>query len=137
MRRDTMKLLVFAGIVAFAVLYGMELSSKGIEDVNGPWSTESTTSPVSPSIDQEVVNEDEEWTLPEPEPKSESKRTSEVESPVDDTPFYDWEEEEYGIPRNDRKPLVDRLSGKTAEVLHDLSRNGIRAVVSLFDRVTG
>lgn len=130
MRRDTIKLLVFAGIVAFAVLYGMELSSKGIEDVNGPWSTP------SPITQQEDSDESAEWALPTQEPVQEERQSSKTQKPVDDTPFYDWEEEEYGIPRDDRKPLVDRLSGKTAEVLHDLSRNGIKMVVSLFDRVT-
>ncbi|WP_372662818.1 hypothetical protein [Cohnella sp.] len=131
MRRSTIKLLVFAGIVAFAVLYGMELSSKGIEDVNGPWST------TSPATERGDTSENEEWTLPTQEPVQEERQSRATQSPVDDTPYYDWDEEEYGIPRDDRKPIVDRLSGKTAEVLHDLSRNGIKLVVSLFDRVTG
>lgn len=130
MRRDTMKLLVFAGVVAFAVLYGMELSSKGIQDVNGPWSTP------SPMTEQGTEEERQEWELPTRETTQVERQPIESQKPVDDTPFYNWDEEEYGIPRDDRKPLVDRLSGKTAEVLHDISRNGIKMVVSLFDRVT-
>lgn len=132
MRRDTFKLLVLAGIVAFAVLYGMELSSKGIEDVNGPWES------ASPIAEQDTSSEaEEEWTLPAATPTEKKAVPSETKKPVDDTPYYDWDEEEFGIPRIDRKPIVDRVSGKTAEVLHDLSRNGIKMVVSIFDRVTG
>ncbi len=132
MRRDTFKLLILAGIVAFAVLYGMELSSKGIEDVNGSWETPTLSTGEQPSTD-------EEWTLParESAQKKEKAATVETRKPADDTPYYNWDEEEFGIPRFDRKPIVDRVSGKTAEVLHDLSRSGIRMVVSIFDRVTG
>jgi hypothetical protein len=131
MRRDTFKLLVFAGIVAFAVLFGMELSSKGIENVNGPWPTTSQTS------EQKTTSVDD-WSLPTPEPAQVNKtKAAETQKPVDNTPYYDWDKEEFGIPRYDRKPIVDRVSGKTAQVLHDLSRSGIRLVVSIFDRVTG
>jgi hypothetical protein len=127
MRRDTFKLLIFAGIVGFAILYGMELSSKGIETVNGPWET------VSPSDGGQSAAAEGDWTLPPNQTRDGERQNA---NPVD-SPDYQWEEEEYAIPRNDREPLVDRVSGKTAEVLHDLSRNGIRMVVSIFDKVMG
>lgn len=123
MRRDTLKLLILAGIVGFAVLYGMELSSKGITDVNGSWDA-------GGNLPGQQAPE-EEWPLPARQaPVREKPETS-------DDPYLGWDEEINAIPRNDHEPLVDRVSGKTAEVLHDLSRNGIRFVVSLFDRVTG
>jgi hypothetical protein len=122
MRRDSFKLLVFAGIIAFAVLYGMDLSSKGIENVNGPMAT------VDPASTDGV------WKLPPADNSGKSNQPS--SKPVDDTPYYNWDEDPL-IPRNDRKPIVDRVSGTTAKVLHDLSRNGIRIVVSIFDKVTG
>jgi hypothetical protein len=124
MRRDSFKLLIFAGIVAFAVLYGMDLSSKGIENVNGPLVTNGLSADSQASVDGE-------WSLPA------AGQGNQTSSPaVDDTPFYNWDEDPL-IPRNDRKPIVDRVSGTTAKVLHDLSRNGIRIVVSIFDKVTG
>jgi hypothetical protein len=136
MRRDTFKLLVFAGIVAFAVLYGMELSSKGIQDVRGSW--DSGSQAVNSTDGQTGANEA--WVLPAP---SKKQTVSKVESTasasrktIDDTLYYDWENEEFGIPRIDRKPIVDRVSGKTAGVLHDLSKNGIKMVVSIFSKVT-
>lgn len=124
MGRDTIKLLILAGIVAFAVMYGMELSSRGITDVNGSWETDGTVSGPQPPGD-------EEWPVP-------TRHTPVRPEPVPSTePYVGWNPQADDIPRNDREPLVDRVSGKTAEVLHQLSRNGIRFVVSLFDRVTG
>jgi hypothetical protein len=114
MRKDSLKLLLLAGVVAFAILYGMELSSSGISHVYGP--LEQTQSTV-----HHPVSGDGDWTLP-------PRRTGR-----DDT----WEEVPAELPRNDRKPLVDRISGTAAETLHHLSSGGIRFVVSLFDGMTG
>jgi hypothetical protein len=127
MRRDSFKLLILAGIVAFAILYGMELASNGISTVYGPMDT--------PSVAQDPASVQEDWTLPtRPTDQGAAGRTTAVEPAVP----YDWEAQtETLIPRNDRKPIVDRISGKTAEVLHGLSSGGIRFVVSLFDKMTG
>jgi len=128
MRRDTFKLLVMALFLGFAVLYGMELSSRGIENVKGPWETK------DPSLGS---SSEEDWTLP-PTGKKSDPSTVKKRFPAagEENPFGD-DSEQLGIPRNDREPIVDRVSGKTAEVLHDLSRDGIRLVVSLFDKVLG
>ncbi|RED65690.1 hypothetical protein [Cohnella lupini] len=126
MRRDTFKLLVFAAIVGFAILYGMELSSKGIENVNGPMES------ANPSEGRATTVDEGDWTLP-PRETAQDNRVSDRDAERN----YWGDEEEYAVPRNDREPIVDRVSGKTADVLHDLSRNGIRMVVSIFDRVTG
>jgi hypothetical protein len=128
MRRDSFKLLIFAGILGFAILYGMELSSKGIESVQGSLSSEEPSG----------ASGEGDWTLPAtgkargsaPVDSQEGKWSDEDIAPQGD-------EEAPTIPRNDREPIVDRVSGRTAEVLHDLSRNGIRMVVSLFDKVLG
>lgn len=133
MRRDTVKLFVFAGVVAFAVIYGMELSSKGIKNVNGEFDDGSRI--VGQSTQTQSQSGDEDWKLPSRQ--SADRPTVPSGTAEDDGVEYDWDEQLYDIPRNDRKPIVDRVSGKTAEVLHDLSRNGIRFVVSIFDRVTG
>ncbi|TVY00503.1 hypothetical protein [Cohnella terricola] len=131
MRRDTFKLLIMALILGFAVLYGMELSSRGIENVKGPWETQ------DPSLGRSSSSSEEDWTLPptgkKTDPSSVKKR---FPAAGEESPFGE-DSEQFGIPRNDREPIVDRVSGKTAEVLHDLSRGGIRFVVSLFDKVLG
>jgi len=120
MRRDTFKLLIFAAVVGFAVLYGMELSSKGIENVNGPWDNRTLS-----TIGQASADEGD-WTLP-----AQTKNPTASKLPVLDRG------EEIIIPRPNREPIVDRVSDKTANVLHDLSRHGIRLVVSIFDSLTG
>ncbi|XID95405.1 hypothetical protein ACF3MZ_13190 [Paenibacillaceae bacterium WGS1546] len=130
MRRDMFKLLIFAGVVGFAILYGMELSSKGIESVRGPWE-ESVESPAP-------EDDGSDWTLPVRE-GTDGDRASGGREPVAEEPPVGGAglPGEPFIPRNDREPIVDRVSGKTAEVLHDLSRGGIRMVVSLFDKMLG
>lgn len=133
MRRDTFKLLVFAAILGFAVLYGMELSSKGIENVNGSLVSD------NPNADGQAVEEGD-WTLPANQSPRESQSPNQgsiAQGRSDDNLNDGWNVNELGIPRNDREPIVDRVSGKTADVLHDLSRNGIRMVVSIFDKVMG
>lgn len=129
MRRDTFKLLIFAGVVGFAILYGMELSSKGIESVRGPWEE---------TVESPTPEDDGDWTLPVRE-GTRGDRASDGRGPIAEEPPVGGTElpGEPFIPRNDREPIVDRVSGKTAEVLHDLSRGGIRMVVSLFDKMLG
>ncbi len=133
MRRDTFKLAMLAAIVAFAVLYGMELSSRGIEHVNGKVVSDNDDS----LSDLEVT---EEWVLPTREPAKQrpsSAKTTESGKLLDEEQYNDWDAELYEVPRNDHKPLVDRVSGATAEALHGISKGGIKFVVSLFDKVTG
>ncbi|MFD0672129.1 hypothetical protein [Cohnella sp. GCM10027633] len=131
MRKDTFKLLMLAGVVAFAVLYGMELSSRGIENVNGKYE------PIGQS--QEDPDKADEWVLPTRQPDSRQKPQA-TERPSEASELEelnDYDAELYGIPRDDRKPLVDRVSGATADVLHGLSKGGIKFVVSIFDKATG
>ncbi len=136
MRRDTFKLLVLAGIVAFAVLYGMELSSRGIENVNGKYETIDQGSPDDPAAADE-------WTLPSSERTKQKQRTQSGAAgkssgkATDMEDMNDWDAELYGIPRRDHKPLSDRVSGAAAGALHSLSKGGIKFVVSIFDKVTG
>jgi hypothetical protein len=129
MRRDLFKLIVFAGIVVFAVLYGMDLSSKGIRDVNGEWGDDSYSQTTGAKASGD------EWQVPERQGTNTTQR-NDTASTQDDI-YYMWDEEPYELPRHDRKPIVDRLSGATAELLHGISKSGIKLVVSLFDKVTG
>lgn len=121
MRRDSFRLLLLAGVVAFAVLYGMDLSSRGINRVYGPMDQQSDGA--SPRVQQQQ-QDDEDWTLP-PRPTANRQSSSFDRS------------EELVIPRHDSEPLVDRVSGAAAETLHGISSGGIRFIVSLFDKITG
>jgi hypothetical protein len=114
-RKDTFRLLMLIGVIGFAVLYGMELASTGIHRVYGPIEDPVVGRP-SPSD-----SDDEEWRLPPRHPSSSVY--------VQNDP--------YDFPRNDREPLLDRLSSATAETLHHISSGGIRLIVSLIEKVTG
>lgn len=114
MRNDSLKLLLLVGVVAFAVLYGMDLSSRGIERVYGPLDDQAPTS-------QSASDAGGEWTLP----------------PRQQHPQAGMSDPRIVIPRQDRTPLIDRVSAATAKTLHEISSGGIRLVVSLFDKVTG
>lgn len=120
MRRDSLKLLLLIGVVGFAILYGMELSSSGIHRVYGPIEEPQATRSVGQTAQSPAAN-DEDWTLP-PRKTDRSASTSQTQP---------------AIPRNDHKPLIDRVSSATAETLHSISSGGIKLVVSLFDKVTG
>lgn len=115
MGRDSLRLLLLAGVVAFAVLYGMDLSSRGINRVYGPLEQPVQT-PQAREIDEEG------WTLP--------PRQAESRQPAAQDRYV-------VIPRPDSAPLIDRISGAAAETLHGISSGGIRFIVSLFDKVTG
>jgi hypothetical protein len=116
MAKDSVKLLLLAGMISFAVLYGMELSSRGIHKVYGPLDPSQTQQPAQvPAKGEEI------WRLP---PSGDGNGVL-SESPAEP------------IPSSGRKPMVDRVSGTAAETLHRLSSGGMRFVVSLFDRVTG
>ncbi|MBW5444931.1 hypothetical protein GE107_02480 [Cohnella sp. CFH 77786] len=127
MAKDSLKLLLLAGIVGFAVLYGMELSSSGMKRVYGPMDPPEAT---VQSTDQPDAEGDV-WTLP---PRNSGRGHSSQNHTVQDGVR---EDADLAIPRNDSKPLVDRVSAATAEALHSLSSGGIKFVVSLFDKVTG
>lgn len=123
MRRDSLRLLLLAGVVAFAVLYGMDLSSRGINRVYGPLDQQ----PSADMRSQQQRTEDGDWTLP-PRRTTDRSQPNATERSIDQEPV---------IPRNDSQPLIDRVSGTAAETLHGLSSGGIRFIVSLFDKVTG
>ncbi len=122
MRRDSFRLLLLAGVVAFAVLYGMDLSSRGINRVYGPMDQQ----PGADVRPQQQQSESEDWTLP-PRKTTNRQQSSSARS----------QNQQPAIPRNDSQPLIDRVSGTAAETLHGLSSGGIRFIVSLFDKVTG
>lgn len=122
MRRFSTQLGVLSLLLLVAVLYGMELTSSGIERINGP-ALERTTGAAAKSVpaaeDDRAV--DSEWV-----------HDHEVElKKIVSTPL-----EEPVIPNAAREPGVDRLADKTAGLLQIVAHHGIRMVVSLFDSIT-
>ncbi|WP_080840558.1 hypothetical protein [Cohnella massiliensis] len=134
MKRDIWKLSIVAALLVLAMMYGMELASSGISNVYGPLEGE------------EIRSGEAGETVPDPETAPEEAREraerTEEGTPAgqryaDEPPGIAYDSEaEPTIPRNDSEPVVDRLAGKTAETLQQLSKSGIRFIVSLFDQAT-
>ncbi|WP_027091159.1 hypothetical protein [Cohnella thermotolerans] len=119
MGRDVFKLLLVGGAIAFAVMFGMELASSGINTVYGP---------VDAASGAASTGRAEEPALSPPatagrfgsEPPGISLNGT----------------EEAQIPRLDHKPIINKIASGTAEMLQNASRGGIRFIVGLFDKST-
>jgi len=134
MRRDSIKLMLLAGVVAFAVLYGMDLAGSGIQRVYGPLDNPGATaedgSGYGPAADDaSAVKPD----AKSAENGSASGRSSRYYAREPEGIAFDNPDEPV-IPRFGKEAVVDRIAGKTGEVLHDLSKEGIRMVAHLFDQ---
>lgn len=130
MGRDLMKLLLLAGLVGLAVLYGMELASGGISGVYGPLDeqdralyrqTENTLRSVR---DLPVRSVDRRGAA---EAAGEWNGESEPSDAGGDWEVTAWEE---------RRPIVDKIAGEAAQALSRLSREGIRTLVTVVSRAT-
>ncbi|MCC3375675.1 hypothetical protein [Cohnella sp. REN36] len=136
MGRDMLKFAVFAGLIVFAVMYGMELANSGINTVYGPVDRSgaaSTRSPQASSPPRQTADggRSDGRYADEPPGLAVDGATDAADGGTAVGP------DGYAIPRNDHEPAVDRLAGKTAEALQSLSKGGIRFIVSLFDKVAG
>lgn len=146
MRKDSVKLLLMAGGLALAIMYGMELASSGIAAVHGPLGAAGSSKGAGT-----VLHTEDDWIASDGQRSEEGTRTGSGNAADDPArngkkvgTSQESQREGTGtdssgpvIPRHDREPIVDRVSGKTASVLHDVSKSGIRFVVSLFEKATG
>ncbi len=122
MGKDLFRLILVGGAIVFAILFGMELASNGIGDVYGPMET-----PAGAGTHPEAGIRPDAGTAPSAEEGrfgSEPPGISVGET--DDAP----------IPRLDHTPVIDRLAGKTAEILQNASKDGIHFIVNLFSKTT-
>lgn len=141
MGRDMLKFAVFAGLIVFAVMYGMELANSGINTVYGPVDRSGAASARSPQ--QTADGGASQSAGRTASGRSDGRYANEppglaVDGATDAAGRGTAVGSDgYAIPRDDHEPAVDRLAGKTAEALQNLSKGGIRFIVSLFDKVAG
>jgi len=130
MGRDLIKLLLLAGLVGLAVLYGMELASDGIAGVYGPLDDR----------DRALYRQTENtWRTVRdlPERISDRRAAEEAEEYRNDGAERweagdDWERTAW----EGRRPFVDKIAGEAARALSKLSREGIRTLVTVVSRAT-
>ncbi|MFD0958610.1 hypothetical protein [Paenibacillus chungangensis] len=127
MRRNRWKWIGFGVALAFLIIYGIELSTTGIERIHGPLAEE----------DRTYIQYKEEVTSTSDERKLED-RIEELERdleylkrggrmPVDANSRWP------GLPYESDEPVVNRLADSTSELLENASSSGIRFIASLFN----
>ncbi|MDQ6421142.1 translation initiation factor 2 [Paenibacillus sp. LHD-117] len=126
MKRKSWKLLLLGGALTFIVLFGMEMSTSGIERIYGPMDgSERYTYDTG-----ELTNASET-----------EKRIAELEKELDDIrkiaygDAYDNGENRRlpGMPLEEDQAAVNKIADSTSGLLQTASSKGIRFVVSLFD----
>lgn len=148
MGRSIGKFAILSALVGLAILFGMELADDGIRSVYGPVGGEGTTAVSDGNgnrTNEGLSGQRSRYYAEEPQGiayddgaaatgtnsrTAASGRASTQEQPV-------ATQDPYEIPRLGGEPLVDSLADKTASTLQRLSQGGVRAVVSLFDKLSG
>lgn len=125
MKRQSWKWLLLGGALTFLILFGMELSTKGVENIYGPLETETGYAP--PSGEVQYASDTD-------------RRIAELERELAEIRelTYEgsrWREEERlpGMPYREDHPAVNKLADSTAGMLQNASSKGMRFVVSLFE----
>ncbi|CAI6017128.1 hypothetical protein [Cohnella sp. JJ-181] len=152
MGRSMGKFALLAALVGLAVLFGMEMADDGIRTVYGPVGTDGAKQSGGSAADSRAEQRSR-YYAEEPQgiaydgeadvtgAASASERGNDAAN--SSAPHAargeagTWDEDPYAIPRPDGQPLVDSLADKTASTLQQLSQSGVRAVVSLFDKLSG
>jgi len=147
MGRSIGKFAILSALVGLAVLFGMELADDGIRSVYGPVGGDgaSAVSDGSRTNDSSASGQRSRYYAEEPQgiayddgaaaPRTDRRNAATGRATAQEQPLAT--QDPYEIPRPGGEPLVDSLADKTASTLQRLSQGGVRAVVSLFDKLSG
>lgn len=144
MKRNTLKWTVLGGAMAIIIMYGIDMTSAGIERIYGPVEgADEYTETASP---EETVNPRNEFTV------AQQKKIAELEKELAELKrLASHAEAEYspepapaesaaaenerlpGVPSQNDQPAVNRIADSTSGLLQNMSSEGIRMVVSIFD----
>lgn len=150
MGRSMGKLALLAALIALAVLFGMEMADDGIRTVYGPVGSDGATVASGGNAADSRAEQRSRYYAEEPQgiayegetdDKDASAAGSAARRQTSDSARSGQAggegQDPYAIPRPDGEPLVDSLADKTASTLQRLSQSGVKAVVSLFDKLSG
>jgi len=144
-KRTALKWTVLGGAMAVIIMYGIEMSSSGIERIYGPIEggngysdIEQAEQYVQPANDfqkeqqQKIAQLEQELkelkrlaTNGENGGSTETAETSPIEK-----------ERMPGLPLKNDQPAVNKIADSTSGLLQNMSSEGIRMVVSIFDGLT-
>lgn len=146
MRRNGMKWTLLGGALAIIILYGIDVSSRGIERIYGPIEgageyTERQEPQQAETPDDGFETEQQRKIAKLEKELEELKKMAEGGS-ADDASAYEDEgmldvnERLPGLPAENDQPAVNRIADSTSGLLQNMSSEGIRMVVSIFDGLT-
>ncbi|MDQ0058396.1 hypothetical protein [Paenibacillus harenae] len=147
MKRNALKWTILGGAIVFIVLYGIEMSSAGLERINGTFEeTESGSLYEENAVAEENSQQNDEnsvYARKIEELERELEETKRLltkagvgESKAGKSPVIDEDERLPGIPVQEDAPAVDKLAESASGMLQSVSSGGIRFVVSIFDGLT-
>lgn len=134
MRRNPFKWMVLGGILAIVVMYGIEMSSSGIERVYGPlddpdpYIEEVSTKPAANTVKEHLKAQQQKIAKLERELAELKQMTITGEEET-----TDFNDRLPGVALEAEQPAVNRIADSTSGLLKNMSSEGIRLVVSLFD----
>lgn len=145
MKRNALKWTVLGGALAVIILYGIDMSSAGIERIYGPMEgsdeyagtvqPEAAVSPV-----QEFSSEQQKKIALLEQELAELKRLASLAeddyAPAPAASVSAQNERLPGVPTQNDQPAVNRIADSTSGLLQNMSSEGIRMVVSIFDGLT-
>lgn len=125
-KRQSWKWLLLGGSLTFLVLFGMELSTKGIESIYGPMENGESQ---APAVIEETYADDTERRIAELERElAEIRELAYGESGL-------GSERLPGMPYTEDHPAVNKLADSASGALQSASSKGIRFVVSFFEGI--
>lgn len=147
MKKNALKWTLLGGAIVFIVLYGIEMSSAGIERINGSFEETESGSLYEENADSEddaqqndvnsvYARKIEQLERELEETKRLLTKAGEEEAGAGELPVVDENERLPGIPVQEDAPAVDKLAESASGMLQSVSSGGIRFVVSIFDGLT-
>jgi len=136
MKKDALKWLLLGGALVLILLYGIEMSSSGIERINGPMnggfesmnSREDTLQQQLPTSDKTLYSD--------AAAELQELRIAKLEQELEELRELALSERLPGLPAEAEEASVNKLADSASGALQSASSNGIKFVVSLFDGLT-
>ncbi|WP_341278435.1 hypothetical protein [Paenibacillus sp. FSL H8-0537] len=147
-RRDAFKWAIIGGVLVFVILYGIEMSSSGIERIYGPIEETGASSvmPADAIIRQGAETGVSGTAVPETQSiagmsDAASRKISELERELAEVRELAEQNALYGdrlpgMPYENQEPSVNKLADGTAGLLQSFSTGSMEFIVDLFEKVT-
>lgn len=147
MRKKAWKWALLGGALTFIIMYGIEMSTAGIERIHGPLQSQLTHNELKPAAFAEPGSSvsDEEQEFEQWQPKSASERKiAQLEKELEEIRRLASMERKYveqyselwrDLPGNgnDSGSAVDKFADSASSMLESASVGGIKFVVSMFE----